>query len=168
MVEAIRIRFEILRLESQALRKTLFKSDGKIWTHLIESNKTYNDLDGVLEIPLFEGLETDNNSDDDLEITFFDDIEKDNELFELDEELNYMDIEEKEDNKERTIHLDKINELIDQVNLLAKTRNNFSKNINEICMLMNELQDEIYDDSWLKLVELNKINALLDESLDYV
>ena len=33
---------------------------------------------------------------------------------------------------------------------------------------MNELQDEICDDSWLKLVELNKINALLDESLDYV
>ena len=168
MAEAIRIRSEILRLESQTLRNTLFKSDGKIWTSLVESNKTYNDLDSVLDIPLFEDLETDNNSDDDLDITFFDDIEKDNELFELDEESNYMDIEEKEDNKERTIHLDKINELIDQVNLLAKTRNNFSKHINEICILMNELQDEICDDSWLKLVELNKINALLDESLDYV
>ena len=34
---------------------------------------------------------------------------------------------------------------------------------------MNELHDEIYsDDSWLRLVELNKINALLDESLDCV
>ena len=36
-------------------------------------------------------------------------------------------------------------------------------------MLISELQDEIYDDdSWLRLVELNKINVLLDESLDYV
>ena len=34
---------------------------------------------------------------------------------------------------------------------------------------MNELHDEIYsDDSWLRLVELNKINTLLDKSLDYV
>ena len=34
---------------------------------------------------------------------------------------------------------------------------------------MSELQDEIHrDDSWLRLVEMNKINALLDESLDYI
>ena len=34
---------------------------------------------------------------------------------------------------------------------------------------MNELHDEIYsDDSWLRLAELNKINTLLDKSLDYV
>ena len=34
---------------------------------------------------------------------------------------------------------------------------------------MNELQDEIYDDaSWLRYVELNKINILIDGSLDYV
>ena len=34
---------------------------------------------------------------------------------------------------------------------------------------MNELQDEIHDDdSWLRLVELNKINTLLDESLGYI
>ena len=36
-------------------------------------------------------------------------------------------------------------------------------------MLMNELQDEIHDDdSWLRLVESNNINALLHESLEYV
>ena len=95
MAEAIRIRSEILRLESQTLRNTLFKSDGKIWTSLVESNKTYNDLDSVLDIPLFEDLETDNNSDDDLDITFFDDIEKDNELVELDEESNYVELKKK-------------------------------------------------------------------------
>ena len=34
---------------------------------------------------------------------------------------------------------------------------------------MSELQDEIYaDDSWLRLLELNKINALLDKSWDYI
>ena len=74
-----------------------------------------------------------------------------------------------EDNKERTRHLHNINKQIDHVNLLARTRNDSSKNIEEICRLMNELHDEINsDDSWLRLVELNKINMLLDEALDYV
>ena len=74
-----------------------------------------------------------------------------------------------EDNKERTRHLDKINKQVDHVNLLARIRNDFSKNVEEICRLMNELHSEIYsDDSWLRLVELNKINMLLDETLDYV
>ena len=32
---------------------------------------------------------------------------------------------------------------------------------------MHELQDEIYsDDSWLRLVELNKIDAITDEALN--
>ena len=54
------------------------------------------------------------------------------------------------------------------MNLLARIRNNFSKNVEEICGLMNELCDEIYsDDSWF-IVELNKINVLLDEALHYV
>ena len=74
-----------------------------------------------------------------------------------------------EDNKERTTHLDMINKQIDQANLLARIRNDFSKNVEKICGLMNELHDEIYsDDSWLRLVELNKINVLIDEALDYV
>ena len=74
-----------------------------------------------------------------------------------------------EDNKERTRHLHNINKQIDHVNLLARTRNDFSKNIEEICRSMNELHDEINsDDSWLRLVELNKINMLLDKILDYV
>ena len=110
---------------------------------LIERNITFDDLEDALDTTsLFEDLEKDSSSDEEYVI---------------------------DGNKERPIHLDKTNELIDQVNLLAKTRNDFSKNFNEICMLMNELQDEIYDDdSWLRLVELNKINGLLDESLDYV
>ena len=163
--QVLRNEAQVIRNESQVHRNTLFKLDEKICMPLIKSNKTYHDLDDVLDIPLFEGIETDN----DLYITFFDDIEKDNELFELYEESNYVDIEEKEDNKERTIYLDKINNLIDQANLLAETRNDFSKNVDDVCMLMNELQDEIYsDDSWLRLAELNKINVLLDDSLNYV
>ena len=68
-------------------------------------------------------------------------------------------------NNERAKYLVKTNELIDQVNLLAKVRKGFLDNINKICILMSELQDEIYaDDSWLRLLELNKINALLDKS----
>ena len=34
---------------------------------------------------------------------------------------------------------------------------------------MHELQDEIYsDDSWLRLVELNKIDAIIDDVLNVV
>ena len=34
---------------------------------------------------------------------------------------------------------------------------------------MYELQDEIYsDDSWLRLVELENINAIIDEALSWV
>ena len=34
---------------------------------------------------------------------------------------------------------------------------------------MHELQDEIYsDDSWLRLVELNKIDAIIDDALNVV
>ena len=74
-----------------------------------------------------------------------------------------------EDNNERTRHLDKINKQIDHVNLPARIKNDFSKNVEEICGLMNELHGEIYsDDSCLRLVELNKINVLLHEVLDYV
>ena len=52
--------------------------------------------------------------------------------------------------------------------MLAKTRNDFLKN-DDVCMLMNELHDEIYsDDAWLRFVELNKISTLLDQSFDYV
>ena len=47
-------------------------------------------------------------------------------------------------------------------------RSDFLENVSEICSLMKELKDDLYDDSWLRLAELNKINALLDESLDYV
>ena len=83
----------------------------------------------------------------------------------IDEELKDMI----EDKKVRTRHLDMINERIDHVNLLARIRNDFSKNVEEICRLMNELHDDIYsDDSWLRLAELNKINVLIDEALNYV
>ena len=142
LAEAIRNRSEILLLELQALKKTLYKSDEKICMLLIERNITFNDLKDALDTTsLFEDLKTDSSSNEKYVIN---------------------------GNKERSIHMDKTNKLIDQVNLLAKTRNDFSKNVNDICMLMNEFQDEIYDDSWLRLVELNKINVLIDESLDYV
>ena len=33
---------------------------------------------------------------------------------------------------------------------------------------VHELQDEIYDDPWLRLVELNKIDTILDDALNFV
>ena len=60
---------------------------------------------------------------------------------------------------------DKKNKVVDQVNLTAKIRIDYLKNVNEIIEIMNELHD--YDDPHLRLFELNRINALLDKSLDY-
>ena len=79
----------------------------------------------------------------------------------------HMNNEEKEDSSETTTYLYKINEQINQVNLLARTKNDLSKDVEEILTLMNELHDEMYDDDlWLGPVELNEINELLDEALD--
>ena len=69
--------------------------------------------------------------------------------------------------------LDKINKRIDTIkksnNLLAKLKAEVTKKIELAYEVMSELQDEIYsDDSWLRLVELNKIDAIIDEALNAV
>ena len=52
---------------------------------------------------------------------------------------------------------------------LAKVKADVTKKIELIYESMYELQDEIYsDDSWLRLVELNKIDAIIDEALNVV
>ena len=63
--------------------------------------------------------------------------------------------------KEALIH--KKNKVVDQVNLIAKIRSDYLKNINEISEIMNDL----HDDPQLRHIELNKINVLTDKSLDY-
>ena len=155
---------------------------------IIESNRTDNDLfgkynDDDLDFDLDDELKelTEQHLDTDTEDEMIEDKIDDGEIKYVidkiddvtDDKMENMIEEEKEDviedNKERAMDLNKINELIDQVNLLARIRNDFSKNVEEICGLMNELHNEIYsDDLWLRLFELNKINVLIDEALDYV
>ena len=67
--------------------------------------------------------------------------------------------------------LDKINNKIDTINKinkrLAKIKIKVAKKVELIYGAMRELQDEIYSDvSWLRLVELNKIDAIIDEALN--
>ena len=67
--------------------------------------------------------------------------------------------------------LEKINNKIDTINELnkelTKIKAEVTKKIELIYESMCELQDEIYsDDSWLRLVELNKIDAIIDEALN--
>ena len=69
--------------------------------------------------------------------------------------------------------LDKINNKIDTINKmnkrLEKVKAEVTKKIELIYESMCELQDEIYsDDSWLRLVELEKIDAIIDEALNVV
>ena len=69
--------------------------------------------------------------------------------------------------------LDKINNKIDTMNKmnkrLEKVKTEITEKIELICESMCELQDEIYsDDSWLRLLELEKIYVLIDEALNAV
>ena len=60
--------------------------------------------------------------------------------------------------------INKKNNVVDQVNLIAKIRSDYLKNIHEISEIMNELHDE----PQLRHIELNKINVLSEKSLDLV
>ena len=69
--------------------------------------------------------------------------------------------------------LDKINNKIDTINKmnkrLEKVKAEVTKKIELIYESICELHDEIYsDDPWLRLVELEKIDAIIDEALNIV
>ena len=69
------------------------------------------------------------------------------------------------DNKEKSNN----QKLIDQVNMVFEARKGFLNNIDKMSILKDDLQDEIFsDDPQLMLFELNQINKLADESLDYI
>ena len=60
-------------------------------------------------------------------------------------------------------------EMINQLNNFITLRKSFLNYINKIEVLKSEIQDDIYSDlPLLKYARMNKINELLDESLDYV
>ena len=68
---------------------------------------------------------------------------------------------------------DKINNKIRTINKtnegLAKIKADLTKKLNLIYEVMTELQDEIYsDDSWLRLVELDTIDAITEEAFNIV
>ena len=69
--------------------------------------------------------------------------------------------------------LDKINNKIDTINeinkRLAKIEIKAAEKIELIYGAVHELQDEIYsDDSWLRLVQWNKIDVIIDEAFNIV
>ena len=65
-----------------------------------------------------------------------------------------------------------INNQISQVNKFSSVRNMSARNTRNISKLMIELRegnicdDQICDDPWLKVNELQKINTLIDEAFD--
>ena len=51
----------------------------------------------------------------------------------------------------------------------AKAKTKITNKIKSVHKAMRELKDEIYsDDSWLRLVKLNKIDAILDDAINVV
>ena len=129
---------------------------------IIESNRTDNGLFAKYADDDDEDFDLDDewkelrdcHTDIDTEDEMIDDGEIKDAIDKIDDETGdkiegMIDEEQKdmiEGNKERTRHLDMINKQIDYVNLLARIRNDFSRNVEEICGLMNELHGEIYSD----------------------
>ena len=91
-----------------------------------------------------------------------------------DEEIkdNGNDDDSEETIDERSTYLEMINNQISQVNKFSLVRNMYAKNTRKIGKVMIELRegnicdDGIYDDPWLKLNELQKMNTLIDEAFD--
>ena len=55
------------------------------------------------------------------------------------------------------------------MNFTISLRKSFLNNTTKIIKLVDELNDEIYDDDqWLVFAQLNKINPLVDELIDRV
>ena len=125
------------------------------------------EIDGDDKIDIKKIIEIDNTG------THEKTIEIDN--ADIDEEIIEIDNDSKETievKDERSIHIEMINNQISEVNKFSLVRNMFARNTREIGKLMIELQegnicdDRIYDDPWLKLNELQKMNILIDEAFD--
>ena len=72
-----------------------------------------------------------------------------------------------EDNDNKLVDND--NKKSGQINFAISLRKLFLHNITKIIKLVDELNDEIYDDDqWLLFAQLNKINPLVDELIDRV
>ena len=52
------------------------------------------------------------------------------------------------------------------MNFAILLRKRFLNNITKMIKLVDELNDEIYDDQWLVFAQLNMINTLVDELID--
>ena len=109
-----------------------------------------------------------------------------NKLSDPNEDKNTAKTKTKTEDKDKTIPktktksktvdkdtLDKIINKIDTINKmnqrLAKVKAEVTKKVELVYEPMFELQGDIYsDDSWLRLVELDKIDAILDEALNVV
>ena len=102
-----------------------------------------------------------------------DNVDMQNDIYESEIDRVDMHNETCESKIDNVDALDKINNKIDTINKinkrLAKIKIKVAKKVELIYGAMCELQDEVYsDDSRLRLVELNKIDAIIDEALNVV
>ena len=102
-----------------------------------------------------------------------DNVDVQNDIYESEIDRVDMHNETCESKIDNVDALDKINNKIDTINKinkrLVKIKIKAAEKVELIYRAVHGLQDEIYsDDSWLRLVELNKIDAIIDEALNAV
>ena len=163
----LRNKSQILRNESQALRG----DHRRVYTE--EVNKIALNSNNDKRIQTFDKF-TAFPYETNIFKVCVSEMQSKNKLIELDEDIDISKTEDKDKTKaEDKDRLDKINNKIDTINKmnkrLEKVKAEITKMIELICESMCELQDEIYsDDSWLRLVKLEKIDVLIDEALNVV
>ena len=176
---------EIIKIDNTDIDEEIIKIDKTDIDEEIEDNidnadiyEKIKEIDDDDKIDIKEIIETD-NADIDEEIIEIDNADIDKEIIEIDndskETIEIKDNDSEETIKakdERSIHIEMLRNQISQVNKFSLVRNMFARNTREIGKLMIELQegnicdDRIYDDPWLKLNELQKMNILIDEAFD--
>ena len=163
----LRNKSQILRNESQALRG----DHRRVYTE--EVNKIALNSNNDKRIQTFDKF-TAFPYETNIFKVCVSEMQSKNKLIELDEDIDISKTEDKDKTKaEDKDRLDKINNKIDTINKmnkrLEKVKAEITKKIELICESMRELQDAIYsDDSWLRLVELENIDAVIDEALNVV
>ena len=90
-----------------------------------------------------------------------------------DEDKTKTKTKTKNKDKDKTKIKIKINNKMNIINKiyirLAKAKTEITNTIKSVHKAMRELKDEIYsDDSWLRLVKLNKIDVILDDAINVV
>ena len=140
-------------------------SNTKTWVSMLFDNDSDSEYDSC-DSDSDSGSEYD-SCDSDSEY-YSRDSDSDSDSCNNDSDSDYDSCDSEYDSHDKT-DINDNKEIINQLNNFITLGKSFLNYINKIEVLKSEIEDDIYSDlPLLKYARMNKINELLDESLDYV